>query len=361
MCFQLVRPPPEPARSLTSPLRCTSSSHLCWQRSKDRSEQRLSARAVLIGGSCSLKRLLNNVKKLRRIFKSLLSEPSYPSSSLAPPTPSPRAPAPGRCVGPKRCHFVTLLGQKPLSRRRGPGDTAPSLFQPKGRVVAGLRSREGVSRTPPPAAAPRQLQPAASQKKSHRQSWFQGKHSEMPKLALRRANTSPWVSGVVPGVFPTLTAPRTPCSAAGPRRRHGHEPWDGLVRRASVPLPCLPAILMARREKQQQDLGLSSSQRRLPGPCFSQLNGSRAQHQPEKSVKGKKNKYCETRGCRNQLQLPTATCGCRGRDPLGGRGERAEAASPLPAPFAGDRRGVLPWVPPAGAVRSPQHRRSSAR
>lgn len=95
-----------------------------------------------------------------------------------------------------------------------------------------------------------------------------------------------------------------------------------------------------------QDLGLSSSQRRLPGPHFSQLNGSRAQHQPEKSVKGKKNKYCETRGCGNQLQLPTATSGRRGRDPLGGRGERAEAASPLPAPFAGDRRGVLPWVPP---------------
>lgn len=131
MCFQLVRPPPEPARSLTSPPRCTSSSHLCWQRSKDRSEQRLSARAVLIGGSCSLKRLLNNVKKLCRIFKSLLSEPS--SSLAPPPTPSPRAPAPGRCVGPERCHFVTLLGQKPLSHRCGPRDTAPSLFQPKRR------------------------------------------------------------------------------------------------------------------------------------------------------------------------------------------------------------------------------------
>lgn len=161
MCFQLVRPPPEPARSLTSPPRCTSSSHRCWQRSKDRSEQRLSARAVLIGGSCSLKRLLNNVKKLCRIFKSLLSEPSSPSSSLAPPPQSPRAPPPGPCGGPEGSLFVTLRAQGQLCHRRGPGDAAPSLLQPQGRGVVGL----GGVLTPPPAAALGQLRAVTSQKK----------------------------------------------------------------------------------------------------------------------------------------------------------------------------------------------------
>lgn len=248
MCFQLVRPPPEPARSLTSPPRCTSSSHLCWQRSKDRSEQRLSARAVLIGGSCSLKRLLNNVKKLCRIFKSLLSEPS---SSLAPPPhPKPTCTCTRAMCWPRKvpfCHPAWSKAALPSVWAEGHGSIP---FSAQKEAVACLWSREGVSCAPPPSCCTALASTSGlAKKKSHWQSWFQGKHSEMPKLAPRRANTSPWVSGVVPGVFPTLTAPRTPCSAAGPRRRHGHEPWDGLVRRASVPLPCLPAILMARREK----------------------------------------------------------------------------------------------------------------
>lgn len=127
ICFPPRSPPPGrlrcvfswSGRSLTSPPRCTSSPHLCWQRSKDRSQQRLSARAVLIGGSCSLKRLLNNVKKLRCIFKSLLSEPSSPSSSLAPP-PSLPAPTPRRCGGPGGSHVVTLVAQRQLSHWCGP-------------------------------------------------------------------------------------------------------------------------------------------------------------------------------------------------------------------------------------------------
>lgn len=232
MCFQLVRPPPEPARSLTSPPRCTSSSHLCWQRSKDRSEQRLSARAVLIGGSCSLKRLLNNVKKLCRIFKSLLSEPS---SSLAPPPP-PQAHVhlhPGDVLAPKGAILSPCLVKSRSPIGVGRGTRLHPFFSPKGGGGMFVEPGRGELRPPPSCCTAPASTSGLAKKKSHWQSWFQGK----------------WVSGVVPGVFPTLTAPRTPCSAAGPRRRHGHEPWDGLVRRASVPLPCLPAILMARREK----------------------------------------------------------------------------------------------------------------
>lgn len=140
--------------------RCTSSSHLCWQRSKDRSEQRLSARAVLIGGSCSLKRLLNNVKKLCRIFKSLLSEPSYPSSSLAPR----RAhvhPHPGDVLALKGAILSPCLPRSAVGV--GWGTRLHPCFSPKGGWWQVCGAGKGC--TDPPAAALGRLRAATSRKK----------------------------------------------------------------------------------------------------------------------------------------------------------------------------------------------------
>lgn len=153
---------------------------------------------------------------------------------------------PGDVLAPKGAILSPCLVKSRSPIGMGRGTRLHPFFSPKGGGGRFAEPGRGELNPPGCCAAPAST---SGLSKSHRQSWFQGKHSEMPKLALRRANTSPWGSGVVPGVFPPLTAPRTPCSAAGPRGRHGHEPWDGLVRRASVPLPCLPAVLMARREK----------------------------------------------------------------------------------------------------------------
>lgn len=128
-------------------LRCTPGSHLCWQSSKDRSEQRLSARAVLIGGSCSLKRLLNNVKKLCRIFKSLLSEPGCPCSALSP-------------TQARWCHFVTLLAQKQLyhgvAGDTGQGTRLCPHFSPEGGWWWGWGDDKGCPDPPSCRAGPAQ-------------------------------------------------------------------------------------------------------------------------------------------------------------------------------------------------------------
>lgn len=242
-----------------------------------------------------------------------------------------------------------LKGSSPI--RHGPGDTDPSLLQPKGRVVAGLQSREGVRRRPRlPCWASLEQQPP---KKSHWQSWFQGKHSEMPKLAPSRANTSPWVSGVVPGVFPTPTPPRTPrlCSRAthvARPRALGWAPETGQC----------PAAVSAgyfNGTKGNNTRSRSFLQPApAPRPCFSQLHGSRVQQQPKKTMKGK-NKYCETRGCRNQLQLPIATSGHHGMAQAGparrsGRAGRGSVSPACPVCWGQEEDAALgsPWQEPCG-------------
>jgi len=138
--------------------------HLCWQLSKDRSQQRLSALAVLIGGSCSLKRLLNNVKKLCRIFKSLLSEPSYPSSSLVAPEPT--------CA---RTQVMWWPRRVPFCH---PACSKVALLSGTGqgpRSIPALAPREGGGGSAEVCVVLGQLQAATSPEKSHWQSWFQGK------------------------------------------------------------------------------------------------------------------------------------------------------------------------------------------